>query len=34
MSDFGMFLFMTIILVLFVGEPDLHDAIIQYLMKD
>lgn len=33
MSDFGMWLFVIVVLVLFTGDPDLHDLIIQYLME-
>jgi hypothetical protein len=29
-SDFGFFLFLTIVLVLFVGEPDLHDKLLEH----
>lgn len=31
MSDFGLFLLIIVCVVLFVGEPDLHDVLIQYL---
>lgn len=30
MSDFGFFIFLIVFVVMFEGEPDLHDALIHY----
>lgn len=32
-TDIMFLLFILILIVLFAGTPDLHDAIIRYLMK-
>ena len=34
MSDFGFWLFVGVMIVLFYGEPDLHDALVSYLMRN
>lgn len=31
MSDFGFIIFFLVLIVLFIGEPDIHDALIAYL---
>ena len=33
MSDFGFYIFVTVLILLFYGEPDLHDALIHYFMS-
>ena len=33
MSDFMFWLVVGVLIVLFYGEPDLHDALIHYLMS-
>jgi len=32
-STFSFFMFLLVLIVLLVGEPDIHDAIIHWLMK-
>lgn len=34
MSDFGFYLVVGTLIVLFYGEPDLHDALMAYLMRN
>ena len=33
MSDFMFWLVVGVLIVLFYGEPDLHDALIYYVMR-
>ena len=33
MSDFGFYLVVGVLIVLFWGEPDLHDALVHYFMS-
>ena len=33
MSDFGFWVFMLVLVVLFYGEPDLHSSLLHFLNK-
>ena len=34
MGDFGFWVFLTVLIVLFHGEPDIADGLINYLMSN
>ena len=34
MSQLSFYIFVTVLIVLFWGDPDLHDALIHYFMRD